>query len=853
MSKKKSYKKKYAYGTDYIQPDYSQAQEVNSKKAGVDGVMGSVSGMVGNGAFASVGSAAGGIAEKAIGTNDDGSPKTSGAAIGSGLKYAGMGAQIGSAAGPIGTVVGGVLGAAYGAARGGADAKAIQTKYKNARNYADSINKQNQYSATETEQVGYAKKGVDLTKPKYPGGTSSVKGEDKKITPTAKPVSNSVTNLNVNAFPSKIPQSEDAKKYYSNVQKIAYSTVKGEGHQFDGKGKGNYDQTRVEKDPNSPNYGKEVKNNTCVGYACHIAKEAGAKEPQQVEYNPYFTRDHKKLGWERIPADSAKTGDRVQFWAEDNTGGNKIKDVGENTYIKNKYPKHMGIYMSKASDGNTYTYEDGDSQKNAKVGKRPVNDSTATVYRYVGLPTPPVKNVAGNIKQYEEGTQEIMAYKSKYKRAKYPDGSSAIKLQPSEITQIRGIADPMQKRQAIWDIMGYAPKNYPAGSEGYKRQEEMYSSAVNYVNQGYRPFSTPKGKGYEKVYNKGTKEIEIEGDEVHMKKVGGKYKLKGDYKGGPSHEEGGIPIVAEAGDVIFPSHKRPEVVKAIREGNDSKLESIRKTLPKDTKKKYAYGGIVPQYAKANKGIDTQIPLSGEPVQTGGMYAPRSFNAGVAVPQSGSNTKAPGFNPFANVSGSKVAGVASTIGEVAPIAYNIGQGLFGKAEKTTRRTYNPSKYNYQDNSEPLRNEARSLYNADKQLIRNASGGNAGTYLANVGMASNNKFERLQQVNNAEAEKMTNVQNANVDIENQAKGMNLNLNNQYDQLDLQNKARKDDYLSAGLGQLSDFSQKKALERNLKANDEIRLGTLETTNYKVDSKTKKSSLKYKRGTKSIQMKKC
>jgi hypothetical protein len=132
----------------------------------------------------------------------------------------------------------------------------------------------------------------------------------------------------------------------------------------------------------------------------------------------------------------------------------------------------------------------------------------------------------------------------------------------------------------------------------------------------------------------------------------------------------------------------------------------------------------------------------------------------------------------------------------------------------------------------------------------SGGNAGTYLANVGAASASKFKRMQQVNNTEADRKVNIQNANTELENNAQLTNLNLNNQYDDLDLRNKGAKQEILATGLSQLSSYGQTKAIERGLRKNDEIMMENLETSQYKVDPKTKKVVKKAK-GTSGIKTK--
>lgn len=355
---------------------------------------------------------------------------------------------------------------------------------------------------------------------------------------------------------------------------------------------------------------------------------------------------------------------------------------------------------------------------------------------------------------------------------------------------------------------------------------------------------------YEKGYNRqlSSKKIEVEGDEIHLAKKGSKFVVKNDFKDGPTHAEGGIEIVAQEGDIITPANKRGEVVKALNEGNNSKLEAIRKSLPKDKLYKMKKGGTVKKDNRDKSEPVSVSPKDFKPFSSGyNRIVPKEINS----VKTGKSSK----NSNTSINTDNAINALGTIGEIAPIAYNVAQGLFGNVQKTTRRNYTPSNFQYQDSSQPLRNEINSLYNQDKQTIRNASGGNAGTFLANTGLASANKFKRFSEVNNAEATRKIQTQNMNNEMQNNAQLTNLQLNNQYDDLDLANSARKQDFLAAGLGQASQFAQNRVLQNNLKNRDQMILNNLETSNYKVDENGKVQ--KKAKGTSGIKakykMKKC
>lgn len=79
-----------------------------------------------------------------------------------------------------------------------------------------------------------------------------------------------------------------------------------------------------------------------------------------------------------------------------------------------------------------------------------------------------------------------------------------------------------------------------------------------------------------------SKAIEVERDELVFRKVGGRFKLKADFKGGKSHARGGEDYVVQQGDVIFPGVMRDKVLKAYKADNHLSLETMRMQLPADT-------------------------------------------------------------------------------------------------------------------------------------------------------------------------------------------------------------------------------------------------------------------------------
>ncbi len=829
--------KKYNSGVTYISPEYNtESQQVKTGK-----YKGAASSITNMGAGLA-GVAGEGLTNSALQPTYNNSEKgvSSGKlASGQALKYGAMGATAGSAFGPIGTLVGFGVGAIGGGIAGTLQAKNINATAANNKRVNDFMKKQNSYSAQEIDQIGYAKKGLDMTKKKglkkFPGGTSSV----------AKP------------------------------------------------------------DPNLPRF-------------------TAAENEQLIPLRgtpQYKQAMHNAMGY--VPKYPNPVAGSKNAMYEDSVYNQRVKTF--NSRDLTKQPANFGNAMQNF-DANTQTNNLNYTAQNAKLDSFVANQG-GVLPNNLSIPNVPgqMPNSMKKVPPYAGGTKAIKG------AGKLPS-ESQIQMTPAERSSLPPVGTP-EHRQAIWDLLGYAPKTYPAGSQGYANQEKHFNSALSLINDGYRPTVSPSGnKGYSKmyedgtkkvkttppksgfvqklrptefnllpgeiqnvvvpnqqifqnqqggmvrsssapllppplyhptpiippnslslpnskftrargVYNKGSKKIEVEGDEIHLAKKGSKFVVKNDFKDGPTHAEGGIEIVAQEGDIITPANKRGQVVEALQEGNHKKLESIRKSLPKD---KPAYkmkkGGTVKKDTRDKSEPVSATPKDFKPFSSGytqtGLKKINSVKTG--------NPKA---STSSNFDASRIGEVAGTLGEIAPIAYNIGQGLFGKVQKTNRRNVTPSNFQYQDNSQPLRNEINSLYNQDKQTIRNASGGNAGTYLANTGMASANKFKRLQEVNNTEAARKVQTQNANTELQNNAQSMNVQLNNQYDEMDLGNSARKGDFLATGLGQASQFAQNRVLQGNLKNRDEMILNNLETPNYKVGKDYKIQ--KKKNGTSGVKAK--
>jgi len=345
-----------------------------------------------------------------------------------------------------------------------------------------------------------------------------------------------------------------------------------------------------------------------------------------------------------------------------------------------------------------------------------------------------------------------------------------------------------------------------------------------------------------------TKPIEMEGDEAHFsKKVNGKRILKTFLPDGPSHEEGGIPILAEKGDAIVTAKgdKGKEAVAAHLAGNDQKVEKLINQMPMDKGKQ-----------KAKNGLERVKFKPGSPVLPDDIFAekPTSLATRMAVIGRGYLDA-----PVAKVASKKaevpstvptrLGSAATSLAQAAPTIFNLGQGLFGDVEKTTRRGYTPTLATYADSSAPSRLQSTQAMRASMQAARNYSGGNAGNARANSVQAFAEDATRQGAINNQEASRKLQVNEYNTGLLNDAVLRNNAMNDSADALDMQNAAKKSEALASGLTGLSALSSNNQLMKNQAAADEQNMGYLKQLykNYTIGPDGK-IVLKARKGVKKV-----
>lgn len=179
---------------------------------------------------------------------------------------------------------------------------------------------------------------------------------------------------------------------------------------------------------------------------------------------------------------------------------------------------------------------------------------------------------------------------------------------------------------------------------------------------------------------------------------------------------------------------------------------------------------------------------------------------------------------------RLSNTLGTIGQLAPIAYNLGEGMFGKPEKYDYNKYlNPyigdirsamrnRRYNIQPELEANR-LAQAVYN------RNILQGGFSPSQLQGGLQSG-AISRMRADSGVRAQQ----QNINNDYLAQQAQMDYNLGENISKLknygyemNLKNRAAKKNYMSAGLSQLQQYAQVQQLMKNQKMSDKEKLNLL------------------------------
>jgi len=266
------------------------------------------------------------------------------------------------------------------------------------------------------------------------------------------------------------------------------------------------------------------------------------------------------------------------------------------------------------------------------------------------------------------------------------------------------------------------------------------------------------------VMRKGTKKVllpnlEVERDEIVAKKINGKYKVKADFKGGPTHEEGGIQYSADKGDVVFPKKDRQKVVAALKTKDNNKLDMIKNKLP-------------------------EMSLKGKPKAKFGAVVKDVFG------------KAKGYANKEDAAGR--TNISKALDYTSSIA-TLGKSL-KKPETVSRNFLSPDKIEYKDRSSKVRQDVMDASKIESSNIDRMTGGNAGVALANKRASVANKMKAMTSINVAEVSRADQIKARNVGEKSRVKAINLELVNKYNELDAQNRAASGAYQDQAISDMN-----------------------------------------------------
>ena len=352
--------------------------------------------------------------------------------------------------------------------------------------------------------------------------------------------------------------------------------------------------------------------------------------------------------------------------------------------------------------------------------------------------------------------------------------------------------------------------------------------------------------------------VEVEGGETVATPMGDNMAIQG-----PSHEQGGVQMNLPPATKVFSDRLTfPGTNKTFSEANKLHAHRIEKynkvlddkrstRLSKHTAEKL----LKREQAAQEELFGVQQSLNGNSTGEGALpkgangmevYNPMSGLASGAIAGANlasSRIQSPGVPQ--QQWGNKLAGVAEGLGTYAPMIYNIGKGLFGKAEKLDAGDY----YNPYE-GEALSQMSGRRYDAAPQLAANTTAFGVGN--RNIATASRTRGEMLSGYAGTSAAKaqadasvLANANNVNNQYAAEYAQMLGNFGQQrastklgINDINARNKSAKEQFLTTGLSQLSQVAQSNKLRRGQQNADAMRINALNDMLefYSVDPKTGK-----------------
>lgn len=288
---------------------------------------------------------------------------------------------------------------------------------------------------------------------------------------------------------------------------------------------------------------------------------------------------------------------------------------------------------------------------------------------------------------------------------------------------------------------------------------------------------------------------------------------------GPTHAQGGVPVMAEEGTRVYSDRLKTEegktfaeVAEKIGKKKAKAEEVLNDTNADDISRTTAERNLANYQKKLDELFMQQESM--KPASEQGQ----EYDLGGVISAAGK---------WLGKNSDKIVGGLEMAGQLAPIGYNIYQGLQPEQELNASEFYNPQANqamslmaNRRFNVDPTLRANEGAYRTALSNIKSASGGNRGQLLGNVGGA-------MRGMQSANAQAYAQKQNMDNQYMAQEAQMRAGLGSERAQTDLmisdlntRNEAARRAFLGQAAGQLGQFSQAQAVNRGMRERDEMLL---------------------------------
>lgn len=278
----------------------------------------------------------------------------------------------------------------------------------------------------------------------------------------------------------------------------------------------------------------------------------------------------------------------------------------------------------------------------------------------------------------------------------------------------------------------------------------------------------------------------------------GQHKMGGYLYG--NDNAGNSTTLAEGGSLNYPTYDPNSPDNHPMSLNYGNINTDEERLPLKPVNNVAKNYWDPSTSFASMDmINKDVPA--EPITTDDVLPTKQSYANTSVEGKTANIKGFEAEPNQEV---KQSGL-NVLGTYAPVAYNLGMGLFSKPQQLNYKDYinNKQLANWRNNINSQIKATEEAFASGANGVRN-SGAGGGSYLANLQQLAAGKAQAVAGIN-ADAENAYNDRQLQIDQINAARGdQNAQMRLQIADWNAKSKAAKRNYTQEGVKQLGQISQ-------------------------------------------------